>query len=166
MEQGLEDREPEFDLPAAGSARRISLREASGRALVLIFHRAVRAHYPSTDDVLISGDIDLSIVPPVYWMSVGTVVNTAYERAAGEIPPDMDPAEHVIIGPDYGGFVSRRHGVRNTGRRDGRHRRGFEYIRLLSGRATSRDCSGDVGYLVGYPESVRDDSHKRLLVAD
>lgn len=40
MEQGLEDREPapEFNLLAAGSARRISLKEASGHSLVLIFH--------------------------------------------------------------------------------------------------------------------------------
>lgn len=44
------------------------------------------------------------------------VLNTAYERATEEIPPDTDPAEYVINGPDYGGFVSRRYGVRNTGR--------------------------------------------------
>ena len=130
MEQNLEVREPapEFNLLAAGSARRISLKEASGRSLVLIFHlqgtaptareinHAVRARYPSTGDVLIASVIDLSIVPPIYWMTVGMVLNTAYERAAEEIPPEMDPAEYVVICPDYGGFVSRRYGIRNTGR--------------------------------------------------
>ena len=130
MEQLQELREPapEFNLLAAGSARRISLKEASGRSLALIFHlqgtaptaremnRAVRVRYPSTDDVLIASVIDLSIVPPVYWMTVGMVLNTAYERAAEEIPPGMDPSELVMICPDYGGFVSRRYGVRNTGR--------------------------------------------------
>ncbi|HET7478028.1 MAG TPA: hypothetical protein VFJ72_00790 [Rubrobacteraceae bacterium] len=55
-------------------------------------------------------------MPPVYRMAVGMVLNTSYEQAAEEIPQDMNPAEYVINGPDYGGLMSRRYGVRNTGR--------------------------------------------------
>lgn len=182
MEQDLEVREPapESNLPAAGSARRISLKEASGRSLGLIFHlqdtaptareinRALRARYPSTENVLIAGFTDLCIAPLVYWMTVGMVLNTAYERTTEEIPPEMDPAEYAINGPDYGGFVSRRYGVRSTCRAaaivviDEDSNRAGAY----PGRAANRGRSGDVGDRMGYPMSVRDDSHKRLPVAD
>lgn len=37
------------------------------------------------------------------------VLSIAYERATEEISPGMDLAEYVLNGPDYGGFVSRRH---------------------------------------------------------
>lgn len=119
---------PEFSLIAAGSGRRVSLDFARGGKLVLIFHlqgtaptaqeinRSVRARYPSPDEVLVASVIDLSIVPPLYWPTVNLVLATAYQQATAELPPGSDPEDYVIILPDYGGFVSRRFGVRNTGR--------------------------------------------------
>ena len=119
------DRAPDFDLLAVGSGRRVSLRGNDGRPVVLIFHlqgtaptareinRAVRGRYPSPDEVLVASVIDLSIVPPVYWMTVGLVaLGQAYEKAATELPPDTDPAEYIVILPDWGGQVSRAYGVR------------------------------------------------------
>lgn len=35
------------------------------------------------------------------------ILNQAYDRAAEALPPDADPAEYVIILPDWGGLVSR-----------------------------------------------------------
>ena len=122
------DRAPDFDLLAAGSGRRVRLRELAGRKAVLVFHlqgtaptaramnRAVRERFPDPEEVFIASVIDLSIVPPLYWMTVGLVLNSAYEQAAGELPPNVDPAEYLVILPDWGGRVSRDHGVRNTGR--------------------------------------------------
>lgn len=129
MEQGLEagERAPSLSLLAAGSGRRVSLNGAPGKT-VLIFHlqgtaptareinRAVRARYPSPGEVLIASVIDLSVVPPVYWMAVGLVLNQAYETAAGDLPREADPAEYVVILPDWGGFVSRKYGIRRTDR--------------------------------------------------
>lgn len=130
MEQRIQtgDRAPYFGLLAAGSGRRVSLREAMDRKLVLIFHlqgtapaaheinRAVREIYPSPDEVLVASVIDLSIVPPVYWLSVSLVLNTAYDKAAAELPAGADPAEYVVILPDWAGLTSRKYGFRNTGR--------------------------------------------------
>ena len=130
MEQRMEngERAPEFRLLAAGSGRRFSLDGFAGRPLVLIFHlqgtaptareinRAVRARYPDPDQATVASVIDLSIVPPVYWMTVAFVLNQAYEKAATELPSDVDPAKYVIILPDWGGFVSRSYGVRRTNR--------------------------------------------------
>jgi hypothetical protein len=34
--------------------------------------------------------IDLSIVPPVYWISVSLILNQAYDRATDELRPGVD----------------------------------------------------------------------------
>lgn len=119
---------PGFSLLAAGSGRRVDLGGVAGRKVVLIFHlqgtaptareinRAVRASYPDPEEVLVASVIDLSIVPPFYWVSVGLILNQAYDRALEELPPDANPAEYVVILPDWGGFVSRDYGASNTGR--------------------------------------------------
>ncbi|HEX5847997.1 MAG TPA: hypothetical protein VFY59_02285 [Rubrobacter sp.] len=130
MVRGLEtgERAPYFSLLAAGSGRRVDTQNVVGRRVVLVFHlqgtaptareinRAVRLRYPDPEDVLIASVIDLSIVPPFYWMSVGLILGQAYDRAAQELPPGADPAEYVVILPDWGGLVSRRYDVGNTGR--------------------------------------------------
>lgn len=122
------ERAPNFSLLASGSGRRISLRGNAGRPVVLIFHlqgtaptareinRAVRERYPSPDEVLVVSVIDLSVVPPLYWVTVSLVLSQAYEKAAAELPPDADPSEYVIILPDWGGRVSHSYGVRRTNR--------------------------------------------------
>jgi hypothetical protein len=112
---------------AAGS-RRVSLEGVKGRKTVLVFHlqgtaptareinHAVRERFPSPDDVLVTSVVDLSIVPPVYWLSVSLVLNTAYATATAELPPNADPADYVVILPDWNGRVSREYGARDTGR--------------------------------------------------
>jgi hypothetical protein len=122
------ERAPDFALVAAGSGRRVSLREQMGRKVVLIFHlqgtaptareinHAVRARFPDPEDVLVASVIDLSIVPPAYWITVGLVFGSAYDQATKELPPDVDPADYLVILPDWGGRASRRYGARNTGR--------------------------------------------------
>lgn len=127
MEVVAGDRVPGFSLLAAVSGRRLSLEE-KGKTLVLIFHlqgtaptaqeinHAVRARYPSPDEVVVASVIDLSFLPPVYWLTVGLVLSTAYEKAASELPGEVDPADYVVILPDWGGLVSREYGVRRTDR--------------------------------------------------
>lgn len=122
------DLAPDFDLLAAGSGRRVRLRGLAGRKAVLVFHlqgtaptareinRAVRERFPDPGEVLIASVIDLSIVPPVYWMTVGLVLGSAYEQATRELPPSVDPADYLVILPDWGGRVGRDYGVRDTGR--------------------------------------------------
>ena len=122
------DRAPDFDLLAAGSGRRVRLRDLAGRKAVLVFHlqgtaptaramnRAVRQRFPDPEEVFIASVIDLSVVPPLYWMTVGLVLGSAYEQAARGLPAGVDPADYLVILPDWNGRVSRDYGVRNTGR--------------------------------------------------
>ena len=49
-------------------------------------------------------------------MTVGLILNQAYDQAATELSEDYDPTEYVIILPNCGGFVSRKYGACNTNR--------------------------------------------------
>lgn len=104
------------------------LRNLGGRKVVLIFHlqgtaptarelnRAIRDRFPDPEEVLVASVIDLSIVPPLYWLTIGVVLGDAYNQATKELPPNVDPVDYLVILPDWGGRVSRDYGVRNTGR--------------------------------------------------
>lgn len=130
MERGprVGERAPDIGALAAGSGQEVSLRTCAGRRLVLIFHaqstawaaervnRAVRERYPSSEEVVVASVVDLSLVPPLYWLTASVMVGQAYEKAAREGPPGVDPAEHVLILQDWGGLISWRFGVRGVGR--------------------------------------------------
>jgi hypothetical protein len=130
MELGLKvgERAPYFRALAAGSGREVSLRTCAGRRLVLIFHaqntawaaeqvnRAVRGRYLSSEEVMVASVMDLSIVPPLYWLTASVTIGQAYEKAAREVPSEVDPADYVLILQDWGGLISRRFGVREVGR--------------------------------------------------
>ncbi len=79
-------------------------------------NHAVRQRFLDPEEVFVASVIDLSMVPTLYWMTVGLVLGGAYEQAAGELPPGVDPADYLVILPDWGGRVGRNYGVRNTGR--------------------------------------------------
>jgi hypothetical protein len=134
MERGLRvgERAPYFRALAAGSGREVSPRTCAGRRLVLIFHaqstawtvervnRAVRERYPSSEEVVVASVVDLSLIPPLYWLTASLMVGQAYEKSAREVaregPPGADPAEYVLILQDWGGLISWRFGVRGVGR--------------------------------------------------
>lgn len=134
MERGIRigERAPYFRALAAGSGREVSLRTCAGRRLVLVFHaqntawaaeqvnRAVRERYPSSEEVVVASVVDLSLVPPLYWLTARMMIGQAYEKAAREVAREgssgVDPAEYVLILQDWGGLISRRFGVRGVGR--------------------------------------------------
>ena len=134
MERGVRvgERAPYFKALAAGSGREVSLRTCAGRRLVLVFHaqstawtaervnRAVRERYPSSEEVVVASVVDLSLVPPLYWLTASVMIGQAYEKAVREVaregPSRVDPTEYVLILQDWGGLISRRFGVRSVGR--------------------------------------------------
>ena len=130
MERGLRvgERTPYFRALAAGSGREVSPRTCAGRRLVLIFHaqstawaaeqvnRAVRERYPSSEEVVVARVVDLSLVPPLYWLTASVMVGQAHEKSAREELPGADPAEYVLILQDWGGLISRGFGVRGVDR--------------------------------------------------
>jgi len=134
VERGLRvgERTPYFRALAAGSGREVSPRTCAGRRLVLIFHaqstawtvervnRAVRERYPSSEEVVVASVVDLSLVPPLYWLTASMMIGQAYEKAAREVACEgfsgVDPAEYVLILQDWGSLISWRFGVRGVSR--------------------------------------------------
>jgi plasmid stability protein len=121
------ERAPYFKALAADSGREVSLRTCAGRRLVLVFHakstawaaervnRAVRERYPSSDEVVVASVVDLSLVPPLYWLTASLIIGQAYEKAVREGVSGADPAGYVLILQDWGGLISQRFGVRGVG---------------------------------------------------
>lgn len=121
-------RAPGFSLRAVGSGRKVSPEAVAGRTVVLVFHfqstaatarrinYAVRARYPEPDRVLVASVVDMSFVPPFYQPMAGPFLYGAYEQTASRLPPEADPADYVVILPDWGGGVSRAYGARRTDR--------------------------------------------------
>jgi len=60
--------------------------------------------------------VDLSLVPSIYWLTASMMIGQAYERASREIPPEVDPADYLLILQDWGGLISRKFGIRGVNR--------------------------------------------------
>lgn len=105
---------PALTLEAAGSGRSIALNEL-GRPAVIICHgqdtakaaievnAAVREQYPDPAQVLIASVIDLRQFPSMFHGMVKPELQKAYDKAAGKLPEGADPAEFVVLLPDWKG---------------------------------------------------------------
>lgn len=108
---------PDFELAAISSGRRITPARRDGRPLVLIFHdhtmagavreinTAVRERYDA-GAVLVASVVDLRAVPRLLRGMVRTFMEQAYRRGADAVPPGADPADYVIILPDWKGAAT------------------------------------------------------------
>ena len=118
---------PPFSLKAVVSERTINPQNTTG-ALLLIFHsyqtalivgeviQAVREEYPRFDQVLIASVSDMRIVPRLLRGTAKKIMRNAYKEAAKQIPPGQDPADHIIILPDWNGVVFKAYRVPDTNR--------------------------------------------------
>jgi hypothetical protein len=99
-----------------------------GRPLVLLFHnqhtiaavrdlqQAVRNRYPSAQQVLVASVADTSRAPRLLRGVVEAALNRAYAEASKFVPAGLDPADYVIILPDWSGAVTKAFGVGNVDR--------------------------------------------------
>lgn len=109
---------PPFVIKAEVSGRSLTPNSGSG-ALLLVFHsyqtastvgeiiRAIRQVYPDPGQVLIAGVTDMQVVPRFLRGTAKTFIQNAYHEASKEVPPGQDPADHIIILPDWDGAVHR-----------------------------------------------------------
>jgi hypothetical protein len=122
---GAGDRLPEAVLTAIVSGREISLRGIDA-PLVLIFHaqdtaltalevnRAVRGVYPDAREVVIASVIDLRSFPTMFKGMVKDELEKAYHNSTSRLPTGADPADHVILLPDWKGTVHDALGVNDS----------------------------------------------------
>lgn len=105
---------PALTLEAAGSGRSIALNDL-GRPAVIICHgqdtakaaievnATVREQYADPAQVLIASVIDLRQFPAMFHGMVKPELQKAYDKAAGKLPEGADPAEFVVLLPDWKG---------------------------------------------------------------
>ena len=116
---------PPFSMTAAVSNRPISLQNKAD-FLLLIFHsyqtanivgdviQAVREARPHPEDVLIAGVSDMRIVPRFLKGMAEKIIKNAYDEATRRVPAGQDPADHIIILPDWKGAVFTNYQVPDT----------------------------------------------------
>jgi len=119
---------PEFELTAAVSGRIVRAR--AGRRLVLVFHgpkttdapkqvgKAVRADYPDAGDVLVANIVDLRSMDGMWRRVAEAGIKANYDRMAGRIQGG-DPADYIVICPDWDGRVCQAFGVQDPNERPG-----------------------------------------------
>lgn len=119
---------PSFRLTAAVSGRVIGPGLVGERPLVLLFHNqhtlaavrelqeAVRQRYPSAQAVLVASVADTSKAPRLLRGVVEAALKHAYAEASKFVPAGFDPADYVIILPDWSGAVTKAFGVGNVDR--------------------------------------------------
>jgi hypothetical protein len=116
---------PDVTLTAAGSDREIPL-AGIGVPSILIFHgqdtadaalavnKTVRKKYPGADQVLVASIIDLRSFPSMFHSMVQPALEKAYFNAAGKVSAGADPADLVVLLPDWDGAVHDAVGVRES----------------------------------------------------
>lgn len=116
---------PPFRLTAAVSGRVVS---PGVRPLVLLFHnqhsldsvrdlqRTVRERYPSAQDIIVASVADVGRAPRLLRGVIEAALKRAYAEASKFVPSDLDPADYVVILPDWSGQVSKAFAVGNVDR--------------------------------------------------
>jgi hypothetical protein len=114
---------PSFYLTAIGAARVVGGPPGPLTPLLLIFHgrageetafainAAVRASYPSIEQLQVVSIIDLHHIQQSQRVAVELTLSAAYRQAAKHIPEELDPTEYVVIAPDWSGTVTRAYGM-------------------------------------------------------
>lgn len=113
---------PDVTMKAAGSEREVHL-PGIGIPAILIFHgqdtadaaldvnKAVRKEHPLAGEVFIASVIDLRSFPSMFHGMVKPALEKAYFNAAGKVPDGADPADLVVLLPDWDGAVHDAVGV-------------------------------------------------------
>ncbi|MFO7663507.1 MAG: hypothetical protein R6X18_13060 [Chloroflexota bacterium] len=76
--------------------------------------KALRRVYPDHNKVPIALVVDLRSVPKLLRGTAARVMEAAYKHAATEIPSAEDPADHLILLPDWSGNVFKGYQVGNV----------------------------------------------------
>jgi prolycopene isomerase len=114
---------PDFSLTAVGSGREVSLQAGANRPIVLIFqtqqsaaaasevHKTVRARLPLATQVMIANVVALGKTPSLFHGMIGKLLKRAYAQASASLPDGLDPADYVLIVPDWTGQTTRAFAV-------------------------------------------------------
>jgi len=119
-------------IKAIGSNREVCL-NSIGKFAVLLFHtqetaddaakvnaalRAVAA-YDSPDKLIIANVVDLHSVPKLFRGFAENAMKDSYKQAASILPQGANPADYVLILPDWDGGLTKSVGLKDTNKTAG-----------------------------------------------
>ena len=119
---------PDVKLTAVTTGRQISASTCRGHPVLLLFHnhhtlaaieevqRAVRNSYPICTEPILANIVDLGGVPRLLRRTVQKALQSGYEQGAAAVPDGLDPADYVIILPDWDGRVTAGFSFRDVGK--------------------------------------------------
>lgn len=118
---------PVFNLTAIATGRIFNLSEHRERYVLLVFVSpttarssrevviGVRSSYPDFDQLPIAVVVNLHSVPGLLRGTVERIMESAFREAAVDIPIGYNPADHLILLPDWKGAVTKAYGAEHTG---------------------------------------------------
>jgi len=119
---------PEITLTAVASKRKIALNAVATPTLLILFDQgtagqidpvvsAVRDAWPTADLVQIANVVDLRKFPKIVRKVAETLLNNSYNQNARNVKEGRDPADYVIILPDWQARVMKAVGIENVSSR-------------------------------------------------
>lgn len=87
-----------------------------GAAAAKTLQETLRAEFPLANELLIAGVVDMQASPSFLRRVAELAMGTAYRDAARQLPAGVDPAEYVVILPDWTGRVYAGFGIADGGR--------------------------------------------------
>ncbi|MCC6957079.1 MAG: hypothetical protein IT316_09840 [Anaerolineales bacterium] len=153
---------PTIKLNAVASGRRLVL-DRLGVPIVLAFlwvdtqylaeeiDQAVRERYPEASQVLVANVASLRGVPGIFRGLAEGEMKKAYKETAAKLPAGRDPADYVIILPDWKSECARALGLRDISSKPA--------VAVLDG------AGGIVGVHQGEPDTLRDAALSLLEMA-
>jgi len=119
---------PEITLTAVASKRKIALNAVATPTLLILFDQgtagqidpvvsAVRDAWPTADLVQIANVVDLRKFPKIVRKVAETLLNNSYNQNARNVKEGRDPADYVIILPDWQASVMKAVGIENVSSR-------------------------------------------------
>lgn len=119
------EKAPAFKVRAGVSDREVSPEALAGRRAVLVLHgprttdapkavgKAVRKEHPLADDVVVANIVNLRSMAGLWKKVADAQIKATYEKMAGKITAG-DPADYVILCPDYDDSVAPAFGLEDT----------------------------------------------------
>lgn len=117
---------PNFTLDSIATNRQVSLEIANGRCLIMLFVgyqtakasetivKGVRKQYPSLDTLQMINIVDMRPVPRLMRGMAEGIMKGAYEKAREQIPDGYDPADYLILLPDWKGTTFNAYGIKDV----------------------------------------------------
>jgi hypothetical protein len=117
---------PSITLTAVVSGRKIALNRLDVPVLLVflwdnsqdlapVVTKAVRAKYPEAEQAAVVFIADLPGIPGIFHGIAEREMRKQYKYAAALVPSGKNPADYVMIMPDWKGEVSRALGIRGIG---------------------------------------------------